>query len=99
MRKSFRSNVLTVAAAAIVSMIAAPSHAEVGDLYAVTGAGNDGLECGGTLSSLYELDPSDGDAVEIAPITIEGTQIRHVTSLAIHPATRVLRHRQRSGRR
>jgi uncharacterized repeat protein (TIGR01451 family) len=92
MRKSLRSNVLKVAAAAIVSAIAAaaPSHAAIGDLYAVTGSGDDDLECGGTLSSLYTVDPTDASATLVGPIMIDATQARHITALAMHPSTGVL---------
>jgi uncharacterized repeat protein (TIGR01451 family) len=88
MNRFSRTLVSSVAAATL--SFAIPSHAAVGDLYAVTGAGNDGFECGGTLSSLYTIDPTDGSASLIAPITIDSTQIRHVTALAMHPSTGVL---------
>jgi uncharacterized repeat protein (TIGR01451 family) len=88
MNRFSRTLVSSVAAATL--SFAINSHAAVGDLYAVTGAGNDGFECGGTLSSLYTIDPTDGSASLIAPITIDSTQIRHVTALAMHPSTGVL---------
>jgi uncharacterized repeat protein (TIGR01451 family) len=90
MNRFSRTLVSSVAAAALFSAFPTASQAAVGDLYAVTGAGNDGFECGGTLSSLYSLDPTDGSASLIGPVTIEGTQIRHVTALAMHPSTGVL---------
>jgi uncharacterized repeat protein (TIGR01451 family) len=64
----------------------APSAATT--LYAVTGAGP-GF-CGGSPSSLYELDSASAAAQKIADITIGGDPVTHVTGLAVHPSTGVL---------
>jgi uncharacterized repeat protein (TIGR01451 family) len=88
--------------AASVLIVSPPSARPVlgvqGTLYAVTGAGggaDDGnfdTTCsGGSLSSLYTLDPADA-SVETGPtaITIGGNQIKHVNGIAVHPTTGVL---------
>jgi uncharacterized repeat protein (TIGR01451 family) len=81
----------TAAAAVVVSILAGPAHAAVGELFAVTGSGVGQDYCGaGTPSSLYELDPENGAATLIAPVMIGETQARHVTGLAFHPSTGVL---------
>lgn len=57
-------------------------------LYAVTGSGP-GF-CGGSPSTLYELDPGSAAAQKIADITIGGDAVTHVTGLAVHPSTGTL---------
>lgn len=49
-----------------------------------------GSGCEGTPSSLYTLDPTDGSATEIGPITVDAQQIVHVTGLAVQPGTGTL---------
>jgi hypothetical protein len=61
------------------------ASAAAGDLYAVTGAGGGTNSCQGALSSLYTLDPDTGAATLVGPITIGGTQVRHVTGLGVNP--------------
>jgi uncharacterized repeat protein (TIGR01451 family) len=82
-----------LAAAAVFAALTSPvtvAHAAVGDLYAVTGTGSSGFCTGAMLSTLYTLDPATGAATSVAPITVEGSQVRHVTGLAFHPSTGVL---------
>ena len=65
-------------------------------LYAASGTGT--LFCNsngdqyedGSPSSLYELDPLDGDIRKIADIKIGATQVLAVSGLAVHPSTGVL---------
>jgi uncharacterized repeat protein (TIGR01451 family) len=54
-------------------------------LYAVTGAGPQ--FCGGSPSSLYELDSTNAAPSKVADITIGGNQVTHVTGLAIDPTS------------
>jgi uncharacterized repeat protein (TIGR01451 family) len=84
--------VRSLLSAAVLTAVASPtvSQAAVGDLYAVTGTGNSGFCTGAMLSTLYTIDPETGAATSVAPITVEGTQVRHVTGLAFHPSTGVL---------
>jgi uncharacterized repeat protein (TIGR01451 family) len=72
-------------ALALLLLVPASASAVPGTLYAATGAGGAAGGCGGTLSSLYTLDPATGAATLVGPITVEGTQIRHVTGLAVDP--------------
>ncbi len=64
-------------------------------LYASTGVPGAAF-CGhddyadGSPSSLYELDPLDGDVRKVADIKIGATQALHVSGLAVHPSTGVL---------
>ena len=65
-------------------------------LYAANGIGsvfchsNGGQYEDGSASSLYELDPSNGDVRKVAEIRIGSTQVNHVSGLAVHPSTGVL---------
>ncbi len=76
------------------SVRSAPPAAQT--LYAASGTGT--LWCNsngdsyedGSASSLYELDPLDGDIRKIADITIGSTQALAVSGLAVHPSTGVL---------
>ena len=90
--------VLAATLLAFAPPTARPVLGAQGTLYAVTGAGGGaddgsfGTGCsGGSLSSLYTLDPTDA-SVETGPtaITISGTQIKHVNGIAVHPTTGVL---------
>lgn len=82
----------------ILFVTAAPAVAVTGTLYAVTGAGGgadngsfDTSCSGGTLSSLYTLDPTDGSVLTgPTAITIDTVQIKHVNGIAVHPSTGVL---------
>jgi len=63
-----------------VLLPAPQASAATGDFYAVTGA-----RC--APSSLYLLNGSTGAATLVGDVTVEDTQVSHVTALAIHPTT------------
>jgi uncharacterized repeat protein (TIGR01451 family) len=86
-----RRFVFALAATACTALwLASAGSAATGDLYAVTGAGGGAGCTGGTLSSLYTLDPATGAATLVGPIEVDSVQMRHVTGLAVHPSTGVL---------
>jgi hypothetical protein len=92
-RSPSRSIVVWLLSVVTVSLLAlgraGGAYAAPPVLYAATGAGT-GSGCGGSLSSLYTLDPGTAAATLVGPITIGVNQVRHVTGLAVHPSTGTL---------
>jgi uncharacterized repeat protein (TIGR01451 family) len=96
MATRLRSLLVVLALASSVAVL--PAHLQSASaatpvLYAATGAGggfNSSTNCGGTLSSLYTLDPGTAAATLVGPITVGGDQVRHVTGLGVDPATGTL---------
>jgi uncharacterized repeat protein (TIGR01451 family) len=84
-RRGRRATTFLFCALLLAAALPSGASAAAGDLYAVTGAGGGLGSCNGTLSSLYTLDPDTGAATLVGPITVGGTQVRHVTGLAVKP--------------
>ena len=76
---------------ALLLIAATPRSAKAtaGTLYGVTGSRSGGCELteAPPASHLYTIDPANDDATDIGAIHVDGTDVFHVTSLAIHPGT------------